>query len=123
MKHLLHCHMTSGQRGLLNRKMRVPGTKARAAADYMVGQRHHGDEAAQIQIMASGDGGPSHCKRARPEIENGISGKYRRLRTGLEVDIYSTLNGHVAEWLRNGLQNRVPRFNSGRGLHKHSARA
>jgi hypothetical protein len=26
-------------------------------------------------------------------------------------------NGHVAEWLRNGLQNRVPRFNSGRGLH------
>ena len=26
-------------------------------------------------------------------------------------------DGHVAEWLRNGLQNRVPRFNSGRGLH------
>jgi hypothetical protein len=26
--------------------------------------------------------------------------------------------GHVAEWLRNGLQNRVLRFNSGRGLHK-----
>ena len=25
-------------------------------------------------------------------------------------------HGHVAEWLRNGLQNRVPRFNSGRGL-------
>src|SRR5262249_48116851 len=25
-------------------------------------------------------------------------------------------DGHVAEWLRNGLQNRVPRFNSGRGL-------
>jgi hypothetical protein len=24
----------------------------------------------------------------------------------------------VAEWLRNGLQNRVPRFNSGRGLHE-----
>jgi hypothetical protein len=24
--------------------------------------------------------------------------------------------GHVAEWLRNGLQNRVRRFNSGRGL-------
>jgi hypothetical protein len=24
--------------------------------------------------------------------------------------------GHVAEWLRNGLQNRGPRFNSGRGL-------
>ena len=24
--------------------------------------------------------------------------------------------GHVAEWLRSGLQNRVHRFNSGRGL-------
>ena len=24
--------------------------------------------------------------------------------------------GHVAEWLRSGLQNRLPRFNSGRGL-------
>ena len=27
--------------------------------------------------------------------------------------------GHVAEWLRNGLQNRVHRFNSGRGLHSY----
>jgi hypothetical protein len=27
--------------------------------------------------------------------------------------------GHVAEWLRNGLQNRVHQFNSGRGLHSH----
>jgi hypothetical protein len=26
--------------------------------------------------------------------------------------------GHVAEWLRNGLQNRGRRFNSGRGLHQ-----
>ncbi len=26
--------------------------------------------------------------------------------------------GHVADWLRSGLQNRLPRFNSGRGLHK-----
>ena len=26
--------------------------------------------------------------------------------------------GHVAEWLRNGLQNRVHQFNSGRGLHR-----
>ena len=25
-------------------------------------------------------------------------------------------DGHVAEWLRSGLQNRLPRFNSGRGL-------
>jgi hypothetical protein len=28
--------------------------------------------------------------------------------------------GHVAEWLRNGLQNRVRRFNSGRGLHSNN---
>ena len=27
--------------------------------------------------------------------------------------------GHVAEWLRNGLQNRVHQFNSGRGLQSH----
>src|ERR1700733_6899612 len=26
--------------------------------------------------------------------------------------------GHGAEWLRSGLQNRLLRFNSGRGLHK-----
>jgi hypothetical protein len=26
-------------------------------------------------------------------------------------------DGHVAEWLRRGLQNLLPRFNSGRGLH------
>jgi hypothetical protein len=29
--------------------------------------------------------------------------------------------GHVAEWLRSGLQNRLPRFNSGRGLHLHNS--
>ena len=27
---------------------------------------------------------------------------------------------HVAEWLRSGLQNRSPRFNSGRGLHSNA---
>jgi hypothetical protein len=32
-------------------------------------------------------------------------------------DPHCRFYGHVAEWLRNGLQNRVPRFNSGRGLH------
>jgi hypothetical protein len=30
--------------------------------------------------------------------------------------------GHVAEWLRNGLQNRVHQFNSGRGLHQYNQR-
>ena len=29
-------------------------------------------------------------------------------------------DGHVAEWLRSGLQNRLPRFNSGRGLQETS---
>ena len=29
---------------------------------------------------------------------------------------YPCRYGHVAEWLRSGLQNRLPRFNSGRGL-------
>ena len=30
-------------------------------------------------------------------------------------------DGHVAEWLRSGLQNRLLRFNSGRGLHINQA--
>lgn len=30
-------------------------------------------------------------------------------------------NGHVAEWLRSGLQNRLPRFNSGRGLQRNQS--
>ena len=29
--------------------------------------------------------------------------------------------GHVAEWLRSGLQNRLPRFNSGRGLQQNQS--
>ena len=33
------------------------------------------------------------------------------------VSASRSLKGHVAEWLRTGLQNRVRRFNSGRGLH------
>src|SRR3979409_409941 len=28
--------------------------------------------------------------------------------------------GHVAEWLRSGLQNRLHQFNSGRGLHQYN---
>ena len=31
--------------------------------------------------------------------------------------VFSKRPGHVAEWLRSGLQNRLRRFNSGRGLH------
>jgi hypothetical protein len=37
-------------------------------------------------------------------------------RLGAEADAFYPVNGHVAEWLRSGLQIRVPRFNSGRGL-------
>jgi hypothetical protein len=45
-----------------------------------------------------------------------------RLRAVTHAVATSPLDGHVAEWLRNGLQNRVPRFNSGRGL-QHLANA
>jgi hypothetical protein len=41
-------------------------------------------------------------KRGLPKMFGG----FRKLRS----------DGHVAEWLRSGLQNRLPRFNSGRGL-------
>ena len=37
--------------------------------------------------------------------------------------LYSQSQGHVAEWLRTGLQNRVRRFNSGRGLHPRASGA
>jgi hypothetical protein len=30
--------------------------------------------------------------------------------------------GHVAEWLRAGLQNRLHQFDSGRGLHQYNQR-
>ena len=38
-------------------------------------------------------------------------------RTIARLRIMVRMDGHVAEWLRSGLQNRLPRFNSGRGLH------
>jgi hypothetical protein len=42
---------------------------------------------------------------------------YRTRLTGLSgADAAGSAYGHVAEWLRSGLQNRLPRFNSGRGL-------
>jgi hypothetical protein len=42
---------------------------------------------------------------------------YRTPLTGLSgTDAPGNAHGHVAEWLRSGLQNRLPRFNSGRGL-------
>src|SRR5262245_23682063 len=42
-------------------------------------------------------------------MPSGIAGTARR-------PLPRRSDGHVAEWLRNGLQNRVLRFNSGRGL-------
>jgi hypothetical protein len=44
----------------------------------------------------------------------------RQLPKSLIACIEPPLWGHVAEWLRNGLQNRVLRFNSGRGLHQYN---
>ena len=38
------------------------------------------------------------------------------LRKALKEFMEMPLHGDVAEWLRSGLQNRLPRFNSGRGL-------
>ena len=55
-----------------------------------------------------------------------LAGTFEAVRVvgAIEKDFWKVLTnqrvkqwGHVAEWLRNGLQNRVLRFNSGRGLH------
>ena len=40
---------------------------------------------------------------------------------GLASLMYRSPEGHVAEWLRSGLQNRLPRFNSGRGLQENQS--
>jgi hypothetical protein len=48
--------------------------------------------------------------------DNGPSSIERAYRRRPPHSIAEAGNGHVAEWLRNGLQNRVPQFNSGRGL-------
>jgi hypothetical protein len=51
------------------------------------------------------------------EFQNFWDDAARRLRKCLIACIDLRRWGHVAEWLRNGLQNRVHQFNSGRGLH------
>src|SRR5438067_134536 len=51
----------------------------------------------------------------RSSARIGMCFESRRLPKPVIGATYSR-GGHVAEWLRNGLQNRVPRFNSGRGL-------
>src|SRR5690606_35115454 len=51
-----------------------------------------------------------HCCGAAPLLSRRASGPPR------------AADGRVAEWLRNGLQIRIPRFDSGRGLQFHRAR-
>ena len=57
--------------------------------------------------------------RPRGEPERGIAAARRLLykRALGEACLRRIPPGHVAEWLRSGLQNRLRRFNSGRGLH------
>jgi hypothetical protein len=51
-----------------------------------------------------------------------VSGRLARFERNRENSIYPLIFrvflhwGHVAEWLRSGLQNRLHQFNSGRGL-------
>src|SRR3954453_23027780 len=64
------------------------------------------------------------CPSSRPSLpENEITGAANALELLASVayprqGVYEFAPwGHVEEWLRNGLQNRVHQFNSGRGLH------
>jgi hypothetical protein len=50
------------------------------------------------------------------DFRMGKRGRWGRLPKCLMLYIDPARWGHVAEWLRNGLQNRVHQFNSGRGL-------
>ena len=60
-------------------------------------------------------------KRALSEESFGVENAFKRGVSPLVAYIGQAVyefapRGHVAEWLRNGLQNRVHQFNSGRGL-------
>jgi hypothetical protein len=50
------------------------------------------------------------------EFHNFVEARRGRLPNPLSFCIDPPLWGHVAEWLRSGLQNRLHQFNSGRGL-------
>jgi hypothetical protein len=57
-------------------------------------------------------------KKPLPRLNQGMHmAALRRLPKRMMPYIDPPPWGHVAEWLRNGLQNRVHQFNSGRGLH------
>src|SRR5262249_44740577 len=61
--------------------------------------------------------GPTPAERLPAGSRSCIAGPGEaRGRWLFRIPILALRRGHVAEWLRNGLQNRVPRFNSGRGL-------
>ena len=47
-----------------------------------------------------------------------VAGSIPVSRSIINITVVAALIGLMAEWLRSGLQNRVPRFNSGSGLHK-----
>jgi hypothetical protein len=57
-----------------------------------------------------------------------VSGRLARFERNRENSIYPLIFrvflhwGHVAEWLRSGLQNRLHQFNSGRGLQSNPLR-
>ena len=72
---------------------------------------------------------PGGCPKLAPKHRGLKSATNRRRKRGLNRGarlpmprgVYEfARRGHVAEWLRNGLQNRVHQFNSGRGLHQHN---
>ena len=56
-------------------------------------------------------------EEADPFLNQGCTAEVGRLPKRVMLYIDPGPWGHVAEWLRNGLQNRVHQFNSGRGLH------
>ena len=76
------------------------------------GKTRRAAAARQTLIIPRVHGATPLSERQASFIECGNQG------TSADRQVGNVLNGHVAEWLRTGLQNRVPRFNSGRGLHQ-----
>src|SRR5712691_7768710 len=85
----------------------------RAAAKSIIGGFHFGRVNGVLYIAFSREGQP---RRARKREAAVLRVPRFGLRRRARIVSYPAARGHVAEWLRNGLQNRVPRFNSGRGL-------
>jgi hypothetical protein len=84
-----------------------------------------GDSSAQQEWTSSTHGNQRPSKPAACAVARTVAGHdpllYSRTRASARGQVRKVSDagfsqGHVAEWLRNGLQNRVLRFNSGRGL-------